>query len=199
MMTAPVRSATIARNTKETHIRLTVSLDGPSDSSVCTGIGFFDHMLTHIAHHGLLGLEVEAQGDTEVDCHHTVEDVGIAFGQAVSRALGDRVGIERYGSAFVPMDEALAHVALDFSGRAFLAWGVPLPKAQVGSFDVELAQEFFRAFAANAGATVHVRLLAGENLHHILEASFKALGRAIRDAAASNPRVMGVPSTKGSL
>ena len=198
-MTLECRTASINRVTRETDIRLTLNLDGGGNALVATGVGFFDHMLTHIGHHGLFDLSVECTGDTMVDFHHTVEDVGIVLGQAFAKAVGDKRGIERFGTSFVPMDESLVQVSLDLSGRAHLEWAMELPKAKVGDFDVELAQEFFRAFAGNCGATVHVRCLAGTNLHHMLEAAFKALGRALRDAVAPNPRVAGVPSTKGSL
>lgn len=194
-----VRTADITRTTRETHITLSLALDGSGQVLADTGVGFLDHMLTHVGHHGLFDLSVCARGDVHVDFHHTVEDIGIALGQALAQAVGDKAGIERFGSSFVPMDESLVHVALDLSGRPHLEWGMDLPKAKVGEFDVELAQEFFRALAANCGANIHVRCLAGTNLHHMLEAAFKALGRALRDAVSINARVQGIPSTKGTL
>lgn len=196
---AAERSATLARTTRETDIRLRLNLDGAGQWQVSTGLPFFDHMLSHVAMHGLFDLELSAQGDIEVDGHHTVEDVGIVLGQALAQALGDKAGIVRYGSQLMPMDEALALVALDFSGRGLLAYDVTLPAAQVGTFDSELVPEFLRALAHNAGLTLHVRLLAGGNTHHIIEAIFKGLGRALGQAVARDPRRSGVASTKGVL
>jgi imidazoleglycerol-phosphate dehydratase len=193
------RCAEAVRATKETQIKVVLNLDGQGKVSSHTGIGFMDHMVDHIGRHGLFDLEVSAVGDLHVDGHHTVEDLGIVFGQAFAEAIGNKAGIERYGNSYVPMDEALAHVALDISGRPHLTWAVDLPKAKVGDFDIELAQEFFRAFVYKAGITLHIRCLEGSNLHHILEAVFKAFGRALRDAVATNARVKGIPSTKGSL
>ena len=193
------RQARIERDTKETQIRLSVNLDGTGDCDVQTGVGFFDHMITHIARHGLIDIELDAKGDLEIDAHHTVEDVGICLGKAVLDALGDCKGIVRYGHAVVPMDEALAEVAIDFSGRPFLAFSGDLPRGRAGEFDSELTEEFFRAFAVNARATVHVVLRAGTNLHHCIEGIFKAFARAMDRAVALDARVTDVPSTKGML
>lgn len=187
------------RTTGETDVRVRLDLDGDGGSSIATGVGFFDHMLALLARHALIGLEVEASGDLETGSHHTVEDVGITLGQALAQALGDRGGIERYGAALVPMDECLVQAALDLSGRPLLALDLPLPAGEIGGFETELVGEFLRGLANHAGATVHVRLLAGGNTHHAIEAAFKALARALREAVAANPRVRGVPSTKGSL
>lgn len=197
---APIaRKSRVHRATKETDVLITVDLDGSGSSDVATGVPFLDHMLDALGRHGLLDLAVEASGDVEVDDHHTVEDVGIVLGQAVRDALGDARGIARYGEATVPMDEALVSCALDVSGRGAAFCDLRIPTERVGTFDTQLAKEFFVAFAANAGVTLHVRTLAGENSHHIIEASFKALARALRQAVALDPRVTGVPSTKGSL
>lgn len=194
------REATIRRTTAETDIEVTANLDGAGRAEVSTGIGFFDHMLSALARHGRIDLAVAATGDLEVDGHHTVEDVGIVLGQAVGRALGDKAGIARFGSAFVPMDEALVLAALDISGRGQLHWAVDVPACMVGDFDAQLAREFFIALAANAGITLHVRQQAGDNVHHILEAAFKAVGRALRQAVAVDAALSGeVPSTKGVL
>jgi imidazoleglycerol-phosphate dehydratase len=194
------RRAEIARDTSETSIRLSVTLDGTGQARVATGVGFFDHMLTALARHGMLDLEVAAKGDLHIDCHHTVEDVGIVLGQAVRRALGDKRGIARYGHALVPMDEALAEAALDISGRPYLAWNVAFQRPKIGEFDTELVEEFFRALAFNAGITLHVTLKAGTNAHHVAEACFKALARALRMAVEPDPRAAGaIPSTKGVL
>ena len=193
------RSATIDRKTSETDIRLTVKLDGEGDSRIATGVGFFDHMLTHIARHGLLDLTVEARGDLHIDDHHTVEDVGIALGKAFAEALGDRVGIARVGNIAVPMDEALVFCAIDISGRGYLACDLELPTPMLGDFTTELVPEFFRAVAVNAGWTVHIKQLAGVNTHHIIESAFKAFGRATAQAVALDARVKGIPSTKGVL
>jgi len=194
-----MRKATVSRETKETRITVSVALDGGGLANVNTGVGFFDHMLDHVAKHGLLDLDLAAEGDLHIDPHHTVEDVGICLGKAVLEAVGAPVGLTRYGHAVVPMDEALAEVALDFSGRPSLAFDADLPPARLGEFDVELAEEFLRAFAVQARITLHVRLLRGKNLHHCVEAIFKALGRALRQALTVDPRVTGVPSTKGSI
>ncbi|MCK8115453.1 imidazoleglycerol-phosphate dehydratase HisB [Anaerosoma tenue] len=193
------RTATIRRSTSETDIGVTVSLDGEGATSVATGVPFFDHMLDAFGRHGLFDLEVDAVGDLAVDAHHTVEDVGICLGQAIDTALGDRAGIRRFGSAFVPMDEAMVLAAIDISGRGQLHYDVEVPIEIIGTFDTTLAKEFMIALAANAGITVHVMAFAGENAHHIIEAAFKALARALREAVEIDPRVTGVPSTKGSL
>ena len=194
------RSATLARTTSETDIRLTLGLDGTGAAEVATGIGFLDHMLTALARHGLLDLTVAAQGDLHIDDHHTTEDVGSVLGQALRQALGDKRGIRRFGQALVPMDEALAEAAIDISGRPFLAWSVPFQRPKIGSFDTELVEEFFRGFAMNAGITLHVTLKAGTNAHHVAEACFKAVARALRMAVEPDPRSLGrIPSTKGSL
>jgi imidazoleglycerol-phosphate dehydratase len=193
------RTATIDRSTKETAIKVTVELDGRGEHSIGSGIGFFDHMLTQIARHGFFDLQIEAQGDLEVDAHHTVEDLGICLGEAFKKALGDKAGIRRYGRASMPMHEALASVILDFSGRPFLVFNVPLPKTQVGNFDLELVEEFFTAFCNHSGANIHINLAYGDNLHHIVEAVFKAFARALDDACQFDPRIEGVLSSKGTL
>ncbi|MBF4510530.1 MAG: imidazoleglycerol-phosphate dehydratase HisB [Aeromicrobium sp.] len=193
------RTATVERTTSETDIALELSLDGSGTVSVATGVPFFDHMLDAFGRHGLFDLTVRAAGDLAVDAHHTVEDVGICLGRAVADALGDRAGIRRFGSVFVPMDEALVLAAVDISGRGQLHYDVEVPIQIIGTFDTTLAKEFMLAFAANAGITVHVMAFAGENAHHIIEAAFKALARALAEAVAIDPRVTGVPSTKGSL
>jgi imidazoleglycerol-phosphate dehydratase len=194
-----MRRASIDRTTKETSIKLALSLDGQGQHSIATGAPFLDHMLTHVAVHGLFDLTIQASGDNAVDDHHTVEDVGIVLGQAVQRALGDRSGIRRYGDAIVPMDEALALVAVDVSGRAVLGWDVTFPAERIGAFATELVEEFLHALAREGRLTIHVRLLAGRNAHHIAEAIFKALGRALRQAVEIDERQTGIPSTKGSL
>jgi imidazoleglycerol-phosphate dehydratase len=194
-----MRQARIHRQTKETEIELILNLDGQGEHEVDTSVPFLDHMLTHVAVHGLFDLAVKARGDTGVDDHHTVEDVGIALGQALREALGDKAGLTRYGSQMMPMDEALALVAVDISGRGLLVFGVELPQAKVGRFDTELVEEFLRALAHNAGLTLHVRVLDGRNTHHIIEAIFKGLGRALRRAVEVDARRVGVPSTKGVL
>jgi imidazoleglycerol-phosphate dehydratase len=193
------RSGTIERKTTETDIRLTIDLDGAGKADAVTGVGFFDHMLTLFAKHGLFDLSVKAVGDLQVDAHHTVEDVGIVLGQALARALGDKAGIRRYGTAFVPMDEALAMVVADVSGRPFLQYDVDAPAGSLGDYAGELTEEFLRAVAVNAGLTIHVRLLAGRNAHHIHEAVFKALGRALCEATRADERIIGVMSSKGVL
>lgn len=198
-MTAP-RRASIRRETAETRIAASVDLDGTGTARIATGIGFLDHMLTALARHSLLDIELAAEGDLHVDAHHTTEDTGIVLGQAVAQALGERRGIRRYGAAVVPMDEALAEAAVDLSGRPFLAWQVAFPTPQVGGMETELFAEWFRAFATHAGMTLHLTLRAGANSHHIAEACFKALARALREAVEPDPRARGViPSTKGSL
>ena len=194
------RIAEVTRNTNETRIRVRVDLDGSGRAAVKTGIGFFDHMLDALARHALLDLEVACAGDLQVDGHHTVEDTGIALGQAIAQALGDRAGIRRYADATVPLDEALVRAVIDVSGRPFLAYHVEIPKWQMlGDYDVFLTPEFFRALVLNAGLTVHLDLLRGENPHHVVEATFKAFARALDQATGRDPRVTGVPSTKGSL
>jgi len=195
-----MRQATIERNTKETRITVTVSLDGSGQYAIQTGIGFLDHMLEQLARHSLIDLEVSATGDLHIDAHHTTEDAGIALGQAISAALGDRKGLCRYGSALVPMDEALTRVALDLSNRPYLVWVVPLSQPRLGEMDTELFHEWFQAFAQAAGATLHVETLHGTNTHHIVESCYKGLARALRQAIAIDPgRPDAVPSTKGTL
>jgi imidazoleglycerol-phosphate dehydratase len=193
------RSATITRATRETDITVALDLDGGGKTAVDTGVPFFDHMLDAFGRHGLFDLEVRATGDLEIDAHHTVEDVGIVLGQAFAEALGDKSGITRFGSSAMPMDEALVLAAVDISGRGALYYDVDLPIEIIGTFDTTLAKEFLVAFATNADVTLHVRSLAGDNAHHILEAAFKAVARALKEAVAIDPRVAGVPSTKGSL
>ena len=193
------RTAIIDRTTKETAIQVSLALDGSGEQQIATGVPFFDHMLTQIARHGFFDLTITAQGDLEIDAHHTVEDVGICLGEAFKKAVGDKAGIRRYGRGTMPMHEALAAVVLDFSGRPFLVWHVDLPKAQVGSFDLELVEEFFTAFCNHAGANVHVNLAYGDNLHHIVEAVFKAFARALDEATQIDPRIQGVLSSKGAL
>ncbi|MBB2166720.1 imidazoleglycerol-phosphate dehydratase HisB [Gluconacetobacter aggeris] len=194
------RTATIHRVTSETDITLRLNLDGTGQSRIATGIGFFDHMLTALARHGLFDLEIEAKGDLHIDFHHTTEDTGIALGQAFVRAIGDKRGIRRFGHALVPLDEALSEVVVDISGRPFLAWSVDFTRDKIGEMDTELFEEFFRAFAMSALLTLHVTQKAGRNCHHIAEASFKAAARALRMAAEPDPRAAGsIPSTKGVL
>ncbi|MBP2649877.1 MAG: hisB [Firmicutes bacterium] len=193
------RSARVERKTSETDINLELNLDGHGQSLVSTGIGFFDHMMTLWAKHGLFDLTLKAVGDINIDAHHTVEDTGIVLGQAFNRALGDKSGIKRYGTAFVPMDEALAMVVVDISGRPFLAFEAEIPAGQIGEYAGELTEEFLRALVFNAGITVHVKLLAGKNAHHIAEAIYKATARAMADALQQDERIVGVMSTKGSL
>ena len=193
------RSAAVERRTGETDIRVSLALDGTGAGTRVTGVGFFDHMLDLLARHGRLDLTVSATGDLETGAHHTVEDVGIALGRCLDEALGDRAGICRYGSATVPMDEARAQAAIDISGRGLLVFEAQLPPGAVGNFDHELCQEFLQALAANAKLTLHVQEQAGSNLHHIIEAIFKAVARALRGAASIDPTETGVPSTKGTL
>lgn len=193
------RKATVERKTLETQVALILSLDGTGQADVRTGIGFLDHMLTLLAKHGFLDLTVRAQGDLDVDSHHTVEDVGIVLGDALARALGSKEGIHRYGNCFLPMDETLAQVCLDCSGRPFLVFDAQIPKARLGAFDAEMAEEFFRAVAVHAGLTLHIRILYGANVHHQIEAIFKAFARALAEAVAPDPRVHGVMSSKGAL
>jgi imidazoleglycerol-phosphate dehydratase len=193
------RTAEQSRKTKETEIRVSVDLDGAAPAEISTGVGFLDHMLDLLARHGRLGLRVEASGDLETGAHHTVEDVGIVIGQAVDVALGDRASIGRYGSALVPMDESLAECAIDISGRPLCVYEADLPATSIAGFDTDLAEEFFRAFAASAKVTLHVSVRRGTNAHHMIEACFKAFARAMRDAVAIDPLESGIPSTKGSL
>jgi len=193
------RRAELRRETKETEIRVVLDLDGRGEGAIETPIGFLTHMVEQLARHGLLDLEVQVSGDTHVDGHHTTEDLAFVIGQAVAAALGERRGIRRYGAITLPMDEALIQCAIDLGGRPFLVFGVPLPKARVGAFDAELAEVFFEAFARGAGCNLHLHLVAGENLHHIIEGCFKALARALREAVAIDPREAGIPSTKGTL
>jgi len=194
------RIGEVHRKTKETDLRVRVALDGQGEATVRTGIGFFDHMLEALARHALLDLTVEASGDLHVDGHHTVEDTGIALGQAIAKALGDRAGIRRYADALVPLDDALVRAVIDVSGRPYLAYQIDIPKWQMlGDFDVFLTPEFFRALIQHAGLTVHLDLVRGDNPHHIVEAAFKAFARVLDDATRLDPRVSGVPSTKGVL
>ena len=195
-----MRQATIKRKTKETDIEVTVNLDGTGACSASTGIGFFDHMLDLLARHSRIDISVKAAGDLHVDQHHTTEDVGIALGQAIRQALGDMAGITRYASVHMPMDESLSRVALDISGRPVLVFKVAFSRDKIGEFDTDLVREWFQAFAMNAGMTLHVETLYGDNGHHIAESCFKGLARALRIAAAIDPRAKGeVPSTKGTL
>lgn len=193
------RSAEIHRRTGETDVRVSLALDGTGAGTRETGVGFLDHMLDLLARHGRLDLDVQAVGDLQTGAHHTVEDVGICLGQALDEALGDRAGIYRYGSATIPMDEARASCAIDVSGRAFLAFGAELPAGAIGNFDHELTEEFFRAVSSNAKLTLHLTAEAGTNVHHVVEALFKAFARALRAATAIDPDETGVPSTKGTL
>ena len=193
------RTATVERKTRETQIRVEIDLDGSGKATIQTPIPFLSHMLEQIARHGGFDLSIQAEGDVEIDGHHTTEDIGIVLGKAVLDALGDRRGIRRYGSATLPMDEALVTAALDLSGRPFFVWRVPLPKAKLGNWDVELAEVFFEAFARTAQANLHVHLIEGSNLHHIVEISFKAFSKALREATSLDPRSPDVPSTKGVL
>jgi len=194
------RTADVRRDTQETQIRVQVNLDGTGRSELATGIGFFDHMLDQIARHGLIDLAIEAKGDLHIDGHHTVEDVGITLGQAVARAVGDKKGITRYGHAYVPLDEALSRVVIDFSGRPGLHMRVPFKSGMIGAFDTQLAFEFFQGFANHAMVTLHIDNLHGENAHHQCETVFKAFARALRMAVTPDPRAAGqIPSTKGTL
>ena len=194
------RIAEVTRNTKETQIRVRANLDGSGAATLSTGIGFFDHMLDQIARHGLIDLEIDAKGDLHIDGHHTVEDVGIALGQAVAKAVGEKAGLRRYGHAYVPLDEALSRVVVDFSGRPGLDMHVPFKSGMIGTFDTQLAYEFFHGFVNHAGVTLHIDNLKGDNAHHQAETVFKAFARALRMALEIDPRSAGViPSTKGSL
>ncbi len=196
----PPRVGDVQRDTKETQIHVRVNLDGQGDATLATGIGFFDHMLDQIARHGLIDLDVQARGDLHIDGHHTVEDVGITLGMAVAQAVGDKRGITRYGHAYVPLDEALSRVVIDFSGRPGLHMRVPFKSGMVGAFDTQLAYEFFQGFANHALVTLHIDNLHGDNAHHQCETVFKAFARALRMALTPDPRAAGViPSTKGSL
>lgn len=194
-----MREATLERQTKETDIRLTLCLDGAGRTKLATGIGFFDHMLDALCRFAQFDMKVVCTGDLHVDAHHTVEDVGICLGKAMREALGDRVGIRRVGSAYMPMDEALAFAAIDISGRPYLAWNAEFTAPMCGAMDTQLAEEFFRAVAVNAGLTVHMNLIAGRNDHHRMEALFKAFGLALRDAVRVDGQIQGVLSTKGTL
>jgi imidazoleglycerol-phosphate dehydratase len=194
------RQAEVTRNTAETQITVRLDLDGTGQAKLATGIGFFDHMLDQIARHGLIDLEIEARGDLHIDGHHTVEDVGITVGQAVYKAVGDKKGIRRYGHAYVPLDEALSRVVIDFSGRPGLVMNVPFKSGMIGTFDTQLAHEFFQGFANHAFVTLHIDNLRGENAHHQCETVFKAFARALRSALELDARAAGtIPSTKGSL
>ncbi len=198
-MTTP-RVAEVTRNTNETQITVRVNLDGTGVAKLATGIGFFDHMLDQIARHGLIDLDIDAKGDLHIDGHHTVEDVGITLGQAVAKAVGDKKGLRRYGHAYVPLDEALSRVVVDFSGRPGLEMHVPFKAGMIGAFDTQLAFEFFQGFVNHAGVTLHIDNLRGENAHHQCETVFKAFARALRAALEIDPRMAGViPSTKGAL
>ncbi len=195
-----MRSAQIRRQTAETDISVEINLDGSGTYDNKTGIGFFDHMLDQLSRHALIDMKIRCKGDTHIDDHHSVEDVGIALGQALTRALGDKRGIRRYGSCLLPMDDALVRAALDLSGRPYLVWNVDLPTAKIGSFDTELVREFFQALSTHGGITLHVDALHGLNSHHIAEAAFKAVARALREAVETDPRKAdAVPSTKGTL
>jgi imidazoleglycerol-phosphate dehydratase len=194
-----MRTARVVRETSETQIEVEINLDGSGKSDIQTPLPFLSHMLEQLPRHGCFDLTVRANGDAHIDGHHTTEDIGIVLGKAIQQALGDRSGIRRYGSATLPMDEALVTVALDLSGRPFFVWRVPMPKAKIGDWDSELAEVFFEAVARALGCNLHVRLHEGQNLHHIVEISFKALARALRQAVELDERGRGVPSTKGSL
>jgi len=195
-----MRQAQVTRNTLETQISVKLNLDGSGKSKLATGIGFFDHMLDQVARHGMIDMEIEAKGDLHIDAHHTVEDVGITFGQAFAKALGDKKGVRRYGHAYVPLDEALSRVVLDLSGRPGLEYAVDYARGLVGEFDIDLVHEFFQGFANHALVTLHIDNFKGRNAHHQAETIFKAFGRALRMAAEMDPRAAGaLPSTKGSL
>ena len=194
-----MRTVKLKRETRETKINLSLDLDGTGKSNIDTGIGFFDHMLEQLCYHSMINLNLEATGDLEIDFHHTVEDCGICIGEAFNQALGDKKGISRYGFCILPMDDALIRVALDFSGRSFFSWKVIFPNSKIGVFDTELAREFLQAFSSNSKTTLHVEKLDGFNSHHICEAIFKGLGRAIREATSQDKRNNKIPSTKGVL
>jgi imidazoleglycerol-phosphate dehydratase len=194
------RQASVERNTLETQIQVAVNLDGTGECKLDTGVPFLEHMLDQVARHGLIDLEIKAAGDLHIDAHHTVEDIGITLGQAVSKAIGDKKGIVRYGHAYVPLDEALSRVVIDFSGRPGIEYNVKFERSSIGEFDVDLFHEFFQGFINHANVTLHIDNLSGDNAHHIAETMFKAFGRAVRMAIAPDPRMQGVmPSTKGSL
>lgn len=193
------RQAQVTRNTNETQISVTLNLDGSGKSKLDTGVGFLDHMLDQIARHGVFDLEVSAKGDLHIDAHHTVEDIGITLGQAFAKAIGDKSGVRRYGHAYVPLDEALSRVVVDISGRPGLDLKIDFVRARIGEFDVDLTREFFQGFVNHALVTLHIDNLKGDNAHHQAETAFKAFGRALRMAVELDPRVVGVPSTKGSL
>ena len=195
-----MRTATVTRTTAETDIRVEINIDGTGRYDNQTGVGFFDHMLDQLARHSLIDMTIKATGDLHIDDHHTVEDTGIAIGQALTQALGDKRGIRRYGACLLPMDDALVRAALDLSGRPFLVWNVGLPTPKIGTFDTELVREFFQALSTHGGITLHVDALHGINSHHIAEAAFKSVARALRDAVETDPRKAdAVPSTKGAL
>src|SRR5271154_3652840 len=194
-----MRLAEVVRNTSETQIRVAINLDGTGQQKLHTGVPFLDHMLDQVARHGLFDLDIKATGDLHIDAHHTVEDVGITLGQAVAKAVGDKVGIRRYGHAYVPLDEALSRVVIDLSGRPGLEYHIPFTRPMIGAFDVDLTHEFFQGFANHALATLHIDNLRGQNAHHQAETVFKAFARALRIAVAPDSRATGVPSTKGSL
>lgn len=195
-----VRAATVKRDTLETQIEVTINLDGTGESQFQTGVPFLDHMMDQVARHGMIDLKVEAKGDLHIDAHHTVEDIGITLGQAFNQAIGNKKGITRYGHAYVPLDEALSRVVIDFSGRPGLEYGVDFPRAQIGGFDVDLFVEFFRGFVNHALVTLHIDCLRGDNAHHVAETVFKAFGRALRMAVERDERMAGImPSTKGQL
>lgn len=194
-----MRTAELSRQTAETAITATVNIDGYGKAEISTGVGFFDHMLVLLTKHGFFDINLKADGDLDIDCHHTIEDTGIVLGQAFKAALGDKAGIRRYGTAFVPMDEALVMVSLDISGRPYLAYDVEVRPGPIGNYDSEMTEEFLRALSVNAGLTLHVKMLAGRNAHHIVEALFKALGRALDEATRRDDRIIGVMSTKGML
>lgn len=193
------RKAEVKRKTKETDISIYLKLDGRGEYKINTTVPFLDHMLSQIAKHGFFDLEVNAKGDTEIDYHHTVEDVGIALGDAFKKALGEKEGIRRYGHAVIPLNEALSMVSVDISGRPYIVYNVAMPKEKVGEFDVELTEEFFRAFANSSGMSLHINVMYGNNLHHIIESIFKAAARALDEATSIDERVKGIPSTKGKL
>jgi len=199
MTSHPVRQADVTRKTKETQIRVKLNLDGTGTAKLATGLPFFEHMLDQVARHAMLDLEIEAKGDLHIDGHHTVEDIGITLGQAFAKAIGDKAGVRRFGHAYVPLDEALSRVVIDFSGRPGLEYHVKFTRALIGEFDVDLMHEFFQGFVNHAKVTLHIDNVRGRNAHHIAETAFKAFGRALRMAVEPDPRGAGVPSTKGSL